>query len=430
MFGVTRLVIEKKTGEKYACKSIAKVKLHTKDEIEDVKREVEIMHHLAGHPNIVRLKAVYEDRKLVNLVMELCSGGELFDSIVARGHYSERDAASIIRTIVSVVGHCHSMGVMHRDLKPENFLLSSKGPDAMLKATDFGLSVFVKEGEMFKDLVGSAFYVAPEVLKRKGYSVEADIWSCGVILYILLSGFPPFWGETEEQIFSAVKKDELDLKSEPWPKVSWDAKSCVRRMLTRDPQQRATVKEVLEHAWVKEDGAPDAPLGNAVVDRIKGFTAMNRLKREALKVMASHLPAEEIAGLKVVFEEMDANNNGSITVEELREALKKKGGKIPEADIERIMMAADVDQNGVIDYNEFLAATVHHCKLQQEEHLIRAFEHFDADGSGYITVDELRGALKDSGGPVNVEEIIRECDRDNDGVIDYEEFCIMMRKNE
>jgi calcium-dependent protein kinase len=145
-FGVTSLCTHKATGQKFACKTIAKRKLSTKEDVEDVRREVQIMYHLAGQPNVVELKGAYEDKQSVHLVMELCAGGELFDRIVAKGHYTERAAASLIRTIVGVVEGCHSLGVMHRDLKPENFLLLSKDEDAPLKATDFGLSVFFKQG--------------------------------------------------------------------------------------------------------------------------------------------------------------------------------------------------------------------------------------------------------------------------------------------
>uniref|UniRef100_A0A2P2J6H1 non-specific serine/threonine protein kinase n=1 Tax=Rhizophora mucronata TaxID=61149 RepID=A0A2P2J6H1_RHIMU len=192
-FGVTYLVTHKDTKQQFACKSIATRKLINRDDIEDVRREVQIMHHLTGHRNIVELKGAYEDRHSVNLIMELCAGGELFDRIIARGHYSELAAANLCRQIVTVVHNCHTMGVMHRDLKPENFLFLSAKEDSPLKATDFGLSVFFKPGEVFKDLVGSAYYVAPEVLRRI-YGAEADIWSAGIILYILLCGVPPFWG--------------------------------------------------------------------------------------------------------------------------------------------------------------------------------------------------------------------------------------------
>jgi calcium-dependent protein kinase len=191
-FGVTHLCTHRTSGEKLACKTIAKRKLAAREDVDDVRREVQIMHHLSGQPNVVGLRGAYEDKQSVHLVMELCAGGELFDRIIARGQYTERGAAELLRAIVQIVHTCHSMGVMHRDIKPENFLLLSKDEDAPLKATDFGLSVFFKEGELLRDIVGSAYYIAPEVLKRK-YGPEADIWSVGVMLYIFLAGVPPFW---------------------------------------------------------------------------------------------------------------------------------------------------------------------------------------------------------------------------------------------
>ena len=224
-FGTTRLVVEKKTKQQYACKSIPKWKMTTPEDVEDVKREVEIMFHLSGHPNVVTMRGHYEDKQYVHLVMEMCSGGELFDLIVQKGHYSEQDAANLIRTMIRVVAHCHHMGVIHRDLKPENFLLSDKSDDATLKAIDFGLSVFFHQNQQFHEIVGSAYYVAPEVLNGR-YSKEADIWSCGVILYILLCGVPPFYGESDQQIFQAVRNAEVDFSTPPWPSISEPAKVC------------------------------------------------------------------------------------------------------------------------------------------------------------------------------------------------------------
>ena len=157
-FGVTHLVTHKQSGEQFACKTIAKRKLINKEDIEDVRREVQIMHHLTGQPNIVELKGAYEDKHSVHLVMELCAGGELFDKIIAKGHYTERAAAALLRTIVQIVHTCHTMGVIHRDLKPENFLLLNKDENSPLKATDFGLSVFYKPGSKF-DLFISKFWM-------------------------------------------------------------------------------------------------------------------------------------------------------------------------------------------------------------------------------------------------------------------------------
>ena len=206
------------------------------------------MNLVGGHRHVVTLKSTHEDGDAVHLVMELCAGGELFDSIVAAGSFSEAKAAAIFRRMVEVVSHCHQLGVMHRDLKPENFLLTEKGAAAELKLTDFGLSVFFKHGERFRDLVGSPYYVAPEVL-RKNYASSADMWSLGVILYILLSGLPPFWGDTEDQIFKMVLRGAIDFTSEPWPRISDAAKDCVRRLLTVDPAARATAAEILQVGW-------------------------------------------------------------------------------------------------------------------------------------------------------------------------------------
>ncbi|KAJ6299493.1 hypothetical protein OIU76_020458 [Salix suchowensis] len=228
-------------------------------DIEDVRREVEIMKHLPAHPNIVSLKASYEDDSAVHIVMELCEGGELFDRIVARGHYTERAAAAVMRTIVEVVQMCHRHGVMHRDLKPENFLFANKKETSALKAIDFGLSVFFKPGERFNEIVGSPYYMAPEVLKRN-YGPEVDVWSAGVILYILLCGVPPFWAETEQGVAQAIIRSVIDFKRDPWPRVSDNAKDLVMKMLNPDPKLRLTAQQVLEHPWIQNaKKAPNVP---------------------------------------------------------------------------------------------------------------------------------------------------------------------------
>lgn len=428
-FGVTYLCTENSTKQAYACKSILKRKLVSKNDKEDMKREILIMQHLSGQPNIVEFKGVFEDRQSVHLVMELCAGGELFDRIIACGHYSERAAADLIRQIVNVVHICHFMGVMHRDLKPENFLLSSKHDNAKLKATDFGLSVFLEEGKVYRDIVGSAYYVAPEVLRRS-YGKEADVWSAGVILYILLSGVPPFWAETEKGIFDCILKGDIDFESDPWPAISNGAKDLVKKMLMMDPRARITSAQVLEHPWLREGGeASDKPIDSAVLSRMKQFRAMNKLKQLALKVIAENLSEEEIKGLKAMFANIDTDNSGTITYEELKSGLTRLGSKLSETEVKQLMEAADVDGNGTIDYIEFITATMHRHRLERDEHLYKAFQHFDQDQSGFITRDELKSAMKEYGmrDEATIEDIIAEVDTDNDGRINYDEFCAMMR---
>lgn len=445
-FGITYLATHNTTKDKYACKCISKRKLITPEDREDVEREVAIMYHLAGHENIVKLDNAYEDKQNVQLLMEVCNGGELFDRIVSKGHYSEKAAAGCFRTIMKVVAQCHALGVIHRDLKPENFLLSTKNDDALLKATDFGLSVFYSPQQKFTDVVGSAYYVAPEVLKRN-YGPEVDNWSAGVILYILLCGVPPFWAETEQGIFDAVKKGHYDMKSDPWPAISDSAKDCVRRLLKSDPRDRMSAMEALNHPWVREGGvASDQPIDDTVMKRLKKFSEMTKFKKTALKVIAANLTDAEIKGLKELFKSFDKDHSGTISFQELTEGLKSlsldpnskksgrdNGSKMSPEEIMDLLKAADSDNDGTISYDEFIAATVHLNKLENEENLWNAFTEFDSDGSGFISPEELVGALEKFGISMThgeVLEMIAEVDQNSDGLVAYDEFVAMMRGKE
>lgn len=428
-FGVVRAGINRKTGKKVAVKSIAKAKLVCKEDVKDVQAEVAIMNLVAGHANVVTLKSTHEDKDYVHIVMELCEGGELFDSIVQAGNFSEKKAAMFFRKMVEVLNHCHELGVMHRDLKPENFLLTSKGADGELKLTDFGLGVFFKHNERFRDLVGSPYYVAPEVLK-KNYGYEADMWSLGVILYILLSGLPPFWGDTEDQIFKMVLKGKIDFQTDPWPKISEEAKDCVRKLLNQDVTKRATAADILKHPWLAEQGvAADTSLDSVVLKRLKQFAQMNKLKKMVLMVVGQNLSPDEIAGLKELFKSIDTDASGTITVEEMRKALAQWGHKIDEVQLQQLMAIADVDGDGLIDYNEFVAATMHYSKLEKEELLQKSFQQLDKDGSGTITIDELGDALKMFGIYDDAKELLQTADKNGDGIIDYTEFAYLLRAN-
>lgn len=429
-FGITYLCTCKASKEVFACKSISKRKLRTAVDIEDVRREVVIMHQLPPHPHVVTLKDVYEDENAVNLVMELCEGGELFDRIVARGHYNERAASSVIRTIIEVVQACHKNGVIHRDLKPENFLFANKQEDSPLKAIDFGLSVSFKPGEKFSEIVGSPYYMAPEVLRRN-YGPEVDVWSVGVILYILLCGVPPFWAETEQGVAQAILRGMIDFKRDPWPKVSEKAKDLIRKMLEPDPKRRFTAEKVLDHPWLQHaKEAPDVSLGDKVRARLKHFSAMNKLKKRALRVIAGLLSGEEVEKIKNSFDMMDTNKNGALTFEEFKTGLHKLGSQLTESEIQQLMEAAGAKRNGTLDYPKFASLTVQLQRMDNDEHLRKAFSHFDQDGNGFIDFEELKLALSDDLGPDDtglINDIMNEVDTDKDGQISYEEFAHMMQ---
>ncbi|KAH7685044.1 Non-specific serine/threonine protein kinase protein [Dioscorea alata] len=428
-FGVTRRCIATYTGEVLACKSISKRKLSVALDSDCLRREVEIMASLPDHPNIVKLKDVHEDANAVHLVMELCEGGELFDRIVKRGRYTERAAANITKTIVEVVKLCHSCGVIHRDLKPENFLFANQSENSPLKAIDFGLSVFFKPGERFTEVVGSPYYMAPEVLKRN-YGPEVDVWSAGVILYILLCGVPPFWAETDEGIARAIIRSVVNFDKEPWPKVSKHAKDLVKQMLDPNPYTRLTAEEVLDHPWLKNaNAAPDISLGETVRARLQQFSAMNKFKKKALRVVVDHLPVEEVDGIKKMFSMMDTDKNGTLTFEELKEGLHIIGQPVPEPEVKMLLEAADTDGNGTLDCEEFVTVSIHLRKISSEEHLNKVFNYFDKDGSGFIETNELREALTEGDHGPNeqvIQDIISDIDVDKDGRISYQEFELMM----
>ncbi|XP_039127643.1 serine/threonine-protein kinase PEPKR2 [Dioscorea cayenensis subsp. rotundata] len=239
-FGSVRLCRSRAGGEEFACKSLPK------NGEETVHREVEIMQHLSGHPGIVTLKGVYEDKESFHLVMELCSGGRLLDQMVKEGRYSEQRAANLIKELVLVIRYCHEMGVVHRDIKPENVLMTSSGK---MKLADFGLSVRVSSGQKLSGIAGSPAYVAPEVLSGN-YSEKVDIWGAGVLLHALLVGILPFQGDSLEAVFDAIKNVNLNFHGGVWEQISELARDLVSKMLTRDVSLRLTADEILVHPWI------------------------------------------------------------------------------------------------------------------------------------------------------------------------------------
>ncbi|KAL5552158.1 hypothetical protein UlMin_002334 [Ulmus minor] len=250
-FGVIRACSDKFTGEVLACKSIAKDRLVTLDDVCSVKLEIEIMTKLSSHPNVVNLKAVYEEENYVHLLMELCAGGELFHRLEKQGRFSEYNARVIFKHLMEVVKFCHENGVVHRDLKPENILLATTSSSSPIKLADFGLATYCKPGQKLHGTVGSPFYIAPEVLTG-GYNQAADVWSAGVILYILLSGMPPFWGKTKSRIFDAVRAADLRFTPDTWDCISPSAKDLISQMLSVDPLKRLTAEQVLAHSWMED----------------------------------------------------------------------------------------------------------------------------------------------------------------------------------
>lgn len=239
-FGSVRICTKRSNGKEFACKTLPKNGEDT------AHREVEIMQHLSGHPGVVHLEAVFEDKDSFHLVMELCPGGRLLDQMVKEGRYSEQRAANLMKELLMVIQYCHEMGVVHRDIKPENILLTAEGK---MKVADFGLAVRVASGQKLSGLAGSPAYVAPEVLSGQ-YSEKVDIWGAGVLLHALLVGVLPFQGNSLEDVFEAIKNMKLDFNTGQWESISGLARDLISRMLTRDVSTRMAADNILKHPWI------------------------------------------------------------------------------------------------------------------------------------------------------------------------------------
>jgi len=247
-FSVVKLAINKKTSERCAIKIVDKSAAKNKPEM--LVNEVNILLKV-HHPNIIKLKDLFDTSNTLYLVMELITGGELFDKIVEREQYCEKDAVKVMEELFSAIDYLHSLGIVHRDLKPENLLLANEKDDSPIKLADFGLSRLYTE-EMLSTACGTPGYVAPEILECQGYDKEVDTWSAGVIMYILLCGYPPFYDENEPTLFETILAGKYEFHSPYWDNISEQAKDLIKHLLVVDPKKRLTPKQALQHDWFKE----------------------------------------------------------------------------------------------------------------------------------------------------------------------------------
>lgn len=425
-FGYTRVAKGKKgalKGHDVAVKIIPKSKMTTAIAIEDVRREVKILRALTGHKNLIQFYDAYEDEGNVYVVMELCKGGELLDRILSRGgKFSEDEAKTVMVQILSVVAYCHLQGVVHRDLKPENFLFASKDEQSTLKAIDFGLSEYVKPDERLNDIVGSAYYVAPEVLHRS-YGTEADMWSIGVIAYILLCGSRPFWARTESGIFRAVLQADPNFEEDPWPSLSPDAIDFVKRLLNKDYRKRLTAAQALSHPWLLGHHGVKIPMDMIICKLVKAYICSSPLRKAALRALAKTLTVSQLTYLREQFTMLGPNKSGFISMQNVKSAIARNS-------TDAMKDSRVLDYAGVVsslqyrkmDFEEFCAASISVYQLEGmeswEQRARSAYEFFEKDGNRAIMIEELASELGLSPS-VPVHVVLQDWIRHSDGKLSF-----------
>ena len=419
------LVRNKMTNQYLACKELIKKSISN---YEGLMKEVNLMIKL-DHPNIIKLYEYYEDENKIYLIMELCTGGELFDKIIENTEkgkpFTEKQAAHIFKQMMSAVNYCHKNGIVHRDLKPENLLYFDKSEDSPIKVIDFGMSQRFDHEKFMTEKVGTAYYVSPEVIQGK-YDEKCDIWSAGVVLYILLCGYPCFNGEDDRQIVAAILKGVIHFYSPEWDNISQEAKNLILKMCC-PPEKRLTAEQVLNEGWVKDN----APKSSQTVilkelEALKKYAGSNKLRKAVLTYIATRLSEDEIKEIKEKFQSIDTDNDGKISMEEIKQALSK--GDINIKFDEEIFKKIDTDNSGKIEYTEFISASIEKNIYMNEQKLREAFNLFDTDKNGKISKIEIEKVLKMGINSKDIEAIMARHDTNKDGEIDFKEFMVMMEE--
>lgn len=404
------LQIRGTAGRRVAVKTLNFQSLQ-RHQMNQLQAEVEIFL-ICDHPHITRLYDVYEMGSNLHLVMECMSGGELFDRLVQAKRFPEEDAADVMWQVLLAANHLHSRAIVHRDLKLENFLFAEQGC-RHLKLIDFGFSKFWdnSKGKMQASL-GSMPYIAPEVIGRR-YSSQCDLWSAGVMAFVLLRGFMPF---SSSDILAGFHS----LKPQRWGTISRSAAHFTESLLAYDPCERMTAAEGLWHPWLAQRRQQQRELCVGIVDALRGLSRASRFRRACLQLVAWSLSREECRNMREVFLAMDTDFRGAIKRKQFKEALCPLGASCDE--IERAFRALDFDCDEEIQYSDILAAMISTNVDLREELVCSAFRRFDRESTGYITADDLRDVLGDTFRGQCVESLLREVGGLPSEGISYEDF--------
>lgn len=407
----------------YALKSIHIARVRDSVFKRELMNEIAILQTL-DHPHIVKAIETFDYHDRLFLVLELCSGGDLY----SRDPYSEKEACQITHALVDAVNYMHSKGITHRDLKFENIMFSHPSSFS-IKVIDFGLSKKYAMTDHLHETVGTVYTMAPEVLTGD-YDNKADLWSIGVIAYMLLSSSLPFYGKSRKHVVRRILQGKWSFREARWNLVSYASKDFISSLLVTDIEKRPSAEETLQMTWLRRNNV-HAPVSFVLMDKvtsaISSFAEYSRFKKLALNVVAYKYTEEEIGYLRRIFEAMDANDNGEIELDEFKAALAVY--HYSDEELERLFAAMDMDMSGKVHYSEFLAATIEAHGSIEEEHIADAFDRLDCDDSGYITVKNIQDFLGKESSKEYIGSIIDEVDVSGHHEIGYKEFLHLWNEN-
>jgi calcium-dependent protein kinase len=423
-----RMALHIVTEEMRAVKIIYKSKC-TQKEQKKILNEVKIMKRL-DHPNIIKIFEYFVEEKFIMIVMELIRGGDLFDKIMSEVKLSEVLAAEIFKQILSAVNYLHINNYVHRDLKPENILLDGN----TVKLIDFGTSTKFDGEKQLKSTLGTIYYVAPEVI-GKSYNEKCDVWSCGVILYILLIGAPPFNGANDFEIYQNIQSGKIDFRIPEFRQISLPAKTLIKEMLTFEPETRISINEALKSEWLfyilSENNKENFKRNSLFMQNIKSFALKSKMQKAIYYFIVNHLTCQEDRDeLTEVFKILDRNQDGVISKTEIIRGLRQVNQFINESEVDALMARIDRNHDCTINYTEFIAAAIDKKKILSEERINKCFKMFDKDQNGKISIEEFKQVFQ--GKNIIDDEVwvrmIQEVDKNGDGEIQLKEFRDLLNK--
>ena len=444
-FGEVWLVRNNALQKDYAMKIIKKSS-NSESEEKEIMNEISILKTL-DHPKILKILDFYSTSKLYYIITEYCPNGELYNEIIKKGKLDEGKTAFIMNQIFKAISYCHSQKIIHRDLKPENIMISKKETNGCLqvKIIDFGTAKIFTKGQSQNNYVGSSYYMAPEILNRN-YDEKCDIWSCGVIMYILLSGKPPFDGNDDNEILDKIKIGKYNLNCSPFNNLSNECIDLIQKLLTYDPKKRISGNEALEHKWFKRKDFINKnkiniipkSLANEMINNMKNYNKNDNILYCAVIAYLVHNNSNDEQCIEAgkLFNKIDLDGNGKIEKDELKKGMMeywKLSEEEIENEIDEIYDNIDTDHNGYIEYEEFIRAAVNPKTFLSLNYLRYAFKYFDTDNSGGITFDEIKRRFMQNANNNNekvekeLKKIYDSVDINHDGSISFDEFCQMMK---